>query len=95
VARVLLATHPADASSGPLVRRHLRHGASPRGGLAILAAARARALLRGRMHVTREDLDAVWYSALAHRVVPAFGTEPGGDAVRTALQEACQRGHHS
>ena len=92
VARVLLATHPADASSGPLVRRHLRHGASPRGGLAILAAARARALLRGRMHVTREDLDALWHPALAHRVVAAFGAAPGGDAVRTALQEAWQRG---
>jgi len=43
-------------------------GASPRGSLAMLAAARARALLADRDYVTPEDVKAVAIAALAHRV---------------------------
>jgi MoxR-like ATPase len=43
-------------------------GASPRGSLAVLLAARARAVLAGRDFVTPEDVKAVAPAALAHRV---------------------------
>ncbi|MGH9211127.1 MAG: AAA family ATPase [Acidimicrobiales bacterium] len=43
-------------------------GASPRGTLAVLLAARARAVLSGRDFVTPEDVKAVAVAALAHRV---------------------------
>jgi MoxR-like ATPase len=44
-------------------------GASPRGSLAVLVTARARAALAGRDFVTPEDVKAVAVPALAHRLV--------------------------
>jgi MoxR-like ATPase len=43
-------------------------GASPRGSLAVVKLARARAVLAGREFVTPEDVKAVAVPALAHRV---------------------------
>jgi MoxR-like ATPase len=47
----------------------LEVGASPRGSLALLKVARARAVLAGRDFVTPDDVRAVAVAALAHRVV--------------------------
>jgi len=44
-------------------------GASPRGALALMQTARARALLNGRDFVVPEDVKAVVVPALAHRLV--------------------------
>ena len=43
-------------------------GASPRGGLALVALARGHAVLEGRDYVTPEDIKAVAVVALAHRI---------------------------
>jgi MoxR-like ATPase len=47
----------------------LEVGASPRGSLALLKLARARAVLAGRDFVTPDDVRAIAVPALAHRVV--------------------------
>jgi MoxR-like ATPase len=44
-------------------------GASPRGALALLKLARAKALLAGRDFVTPEDVKAVAVPALSHRLM--------------------------
>ncbi|HWG92501.1 MAG TPA: MoxR family ATPase [Candidatus Thermoplasmatota archaeon] len=44
-------------------------GASPRGSLALLKAAKAHALLRGRDFVTPDDVKAVSVEALSHRLI--------------------------
>lgn len=44
-------------------------GLSPRGGLALLAAARAHAFLAGREFALPEDVQAVFVAATAHRLV--------------------------
>ncbi len=44
-------------------------GASPRGTLALLKLARARAALRGRDYITPDDVKQVAVAALAHRLV--------------------------
>jgi MoxR-like ATPase len=53
-------------------RRHprVRVGLSPRAGLALLRAARALALLRGRDFALPEDVQAVFEEVAAHRLVP-------------------------
>jgi MoxR-like ATPase len=69
-------------------RRHadIRIGLSPRAGLALLAAARAWALLSGRGHVLPEDVQALFVPLAAHRLVPTRGA--GSDALaRTLLAE--------
>ncbi len=48
--------------------RHVLVGASPRGSLALLLAARAYAVISGRDFVVPEDVKAVGEAALAHRV---------------------------
>ncbi len=52
-------------------RKHpgVRVGLSPRAGLALLRAARAHALLLGRQHVLPEDVQALFGSVAAHRLV--------------------------
>jgi MoxR-like ATPase len=48
---------------------HIVVGASPRGGLAMLALARGRAVLAGRAFVTPDDVKQVAVPALGHRLV--------------------------
>jgi MoxR-like ATPase len=50
---------------------HFVHGLSPRAGLALLAAARAWALLAGRDMVLPEDVQDVALSVMTHRLPPA------------------------
>lgn len=47
----------------------VRVGLSPRAGLALLRASRAYALLLGRQHVLPEDVQALFSSVTAHRLV--------------------------
>ena len=58
-------------------RQHpqLLQGASPRGGLAVMAASRAVAFLRGRDYVVPEDIQTIWKDAVAHRLLLQPGTE--------------------
>jgi MoxR-like ATPase len=64
-------------------------GASPRGSLAVLKAARCKAALSGRDFVTPEDVKAVAEPALAHRVMlkPELWVQrvSAGDVVRDLL----------
>lgn len=53
----------------------VHYGASPRASLALAQAARAHAFLRGRGFVTPEDVKAVGYDVLRHRIIPSFEAE--------------------
>lgn len=60
----------AVALSGATRRHtHVRHGASTRATLALVRAARARALLHGNNYTTAEDVQALAVPVLAHRLV--------------------------
>ena len=68
-------------------RQHgqIRVGLSPRAGLALLAAARAVAFLSGRGFVLPEDVQAVFASVAAHRLVPAAEATLPRDALATEV----------
>ncbi|HTK07186.1 MAG TPA: MoxR family ATPase [Ktedonobacteraceae bacterium] len=70
--RLLLATHPDQEDAPEMVRQYVRYGASPRGLQALIMTSRVRALLEGRYNVSMEDLRAVAYPALRHRIVLNF-----------------------
>jgi MoxR-like ATPase len=76
--RVVRSTHPQDEAAPEFARKYVRHGASPRGAQAMLAASRGRALLDGRFHVSREDVNAVAKPALRHRIILNFEGEAEG-----------------
>jgi MoxR-like ATPase len=63
-------------------------GLSPRAGLAWLRAARARALLAGRGHVSPDDLQACAVQVLAHRLRPRAGAGRGSAEQVRAMVEA-------
>ena len=52
-------------------------GLSPRAGIAVLRAARARALLDGRDYVAPDDVQDVLPQTIAHRLMPAAGAGRG------------------
>ena len=57
------------------IGRYIRFGASPRGSIALKAAARAHAFLAGRNYVVPEDVKAVAFDVLRHRVILSFEAE--------------------
>jgi MoxR-like ATPase len=63
-----VAGYIVDLVAATREHRHVQVGASPRGSLALLLTARARAVLAGREFVVPEDVKAVAPAALAHRI---------------------------
>ena len=57
-------------------------GASPRGALALLRAARALALVEGRDFLVPDDLKGLAVPALAHRVAVKSGAPPADTVIR-------------
>ncbi len=66
--------------------RRVELGASPRAGLLLLRAAKARALLDGRDHALPDDVRALAVAVLAHRIVLA--PEAGDVALATVVSDA-------
>lgn len=92
--RLVRATHPDNELATAEVSKFVRYGASPRGAQALLAASRARALLRGRFHVARDDVNAMAKAALRHRLVLSFEGEAEGirtDDIIKSVMESLDR----
>jgi MoxR-like ATPase len=79
IARLVDATHPGQSEAAKFVR----YGASPRAALALAAAAKAGALLDGRLHASFEDVRKSAKPVLGHRILLDYrakleGVTPGG-----------------
>ena len=70
----------------------LAQGASPRATLAVTAASRAVAFLRGRDYVVPEDVQTIWRDVIAHRLILAPGVEGTvtGQAVAATVLKAVE-----
>ena len=79
------ATRPA-LTTVPAVTKHIGWGAGPRAGQALVLASKARALMHGRLAVTREDIAEMLLPVLAHRVLRNFEAEADGIAIADILQ---------
>src|SRR5437899_3346142 len=76
--RLVLATHPRTETAAPIATQYLRFGSRPRGGPTLILAGKVRALTQGRFNVSFDDLEAVAYSALRHRLILNFEAEAEG-----------------
>ena len=69
----------------------ISYGASPRASIGILLAAKARALVKGRNHVSAEDINEIAYPILRHRIILNFEAERKGmttdDAIKHILDK--------
>ncbi len=61
-----------DEPQSELVKRYVRWGAGPRAGQALALCAKARAILDGRFAVSVEDVKAVSFGILRHRILLNF-----------------------
>jgi MoxR-like ATPase len=78
VAELVRATRPTETSSPDEIRRWVRWGAGPRAGQSLILAAKARALLAGRVHVSPADVRRLAAPVLRHRVLLNFHAEADG-----------------
>jgi len=53
----------------------IEYGASPRASIALIMAAKARALMNGRKYVSKEDVNAMALPVLRHRIILSFEAE--------------------
>jgi MoxR-like ATPase len=66
------ATREPAAHGLPELADYIAFGASPRGPISLIQAARALALVRGRDYVLPEDVHALAKDALRHRIVLTY-----------------------
>ena len=85
--RCVLATHPQGEFAIPMVNQFLRVGASPRAAQAITLAAKVRALLDNRFHVSFKDVKDVLLPAMRHRVILNFEGEAEGITTDMVLEK--------
>ncbi len=79
--RIVRMTRPDEPEAGDFVRRWLGWGAGPRAGQYMVVGGKARALMRGRLHVMMEDIAAVAAPALRHRLIVNFNANAEGITV--------------
>jgi MoxR-like ATPase len=81
-------TRPEESALPDELKNMVQWGAGPRATIAILLAAKARALLHRRCHATTADLAAVALPVLRHRIILTFNAEAAGvdaDSVLTRI----------
>jgi MoxR-like ATPase len=86
--QLVLATHPESDRATPLAKRFVRYGASPRGAQALILAGKIHALLDGRYHVAKSDIDRAALAALRHRLILNFEGEAEGVTADRIILEA-------
>jgi MoxR-like ATPase len=75
IVEIIMATRePAKAGLGP-IENLIRVGGSPRASISLIRAAKAHAFIRGRGYVTSEDVKAIAYNVLRHRLILSFEAE--------------------
>ncbi|GDY19343.1 ATPase AAA [Verrucomicrobiota bacterium] len=78
IVRLVTATHPNDTRAPEKAKKYLSWGAGPRAGQYLALGAKSRALLRGSLQATIEDVKAVALPVLRHRIVTNFAAQADG-----------------
>ena len=86
VTRLVRATRPGDGAPAAIAK-YVRWGAGPRAGQSLVLAAKARALLRGRLAATRDDVVALAAPVMRHRLLLAFAAEAEGRSADAVIAE--------
>lgn len=69
------ASRPTDESAPDFIKKYVNFGASVRGIQNVILAAKARALMKRRYHVTYEDITTLLIPVLRHRILLNFHAE--------------------
>lgn len=86
IVQLVMATRNAAAYSEQLAK-WIAYGASPRASIALERCARAKAWLEGRDFVTPDDIQAVFFNVLRHRLILTYDAEAQGLSTDDVLRE--------
>ena len=81
------ATRPTDPLATTMVKKYLKWGAGPRAGQYMTLGAKARALIKGRVTPSFDDVKSVCKLVLRHRIIPNFNAEADGVSVEGILDD--------
>ena len=85
------ASRPGQDGGMEFTREYVNWGASPRAAQYLMLAGKARALLHGRFNVSIEDVQALAYPVMRHRILTNFHAESQRvtteDIIRQLLEE--------
>jgi MoxR-like ATPase len=81
-----MATQPGAPNAPDITNRYVRYGSSPRGAQALIECGRVLAVMRGRLHLSIDDLRSVAPSVLRHRVILNFDGHADGQSNETVLE---------
>lgn len=84
---LVLATQPGHAEAHAMSKKYIRYGSSPRGAQALVQCGRVRALIRGRLNVSIDDVRALAPAALRHRIILNFDAHAEGCSEDDILSE--------
>ena len=87
-------TRPREKDAPGFIREYVTWGAGPRASQYLVLGAKARAVLHGRFHADRDDIRAVAYPVLRHRIMTNFNAEAEGvrpDEIICRLIEAAEK----
>jgi MoxR-like ATPase len=76
--RLVRATRPQDEKSPDFIKKYVQNGAGPRAGQFLILAAKARAVLEGRIHVSCADIVKAAIPVLRHRIQANFAADSEG-----------------
>jgi MoxR-like ATPase len=83
--RLATKTRPGSAMAPEIVKEYLTWGAGPRASQNLVIGAKCHALIRGKYAPDREDVDAVAYGVLRHRIVRNYKAEADGYSVESII----------
>src|SRR5439155_693953 len=78
VADLVRATRPREPGIPKFVPELVAWGAGPRASQYLILGGKARAILHGRLHVTTDDIRAIAFPVLRHRLVTTFNADAEG-----------------
>ncbi len=88
--RLVSASRPKSDHAPEFVRQWVTWGAGLRAAQMLVLGAKARALLRGQVHVSFEDIEALAHPVLRHRIVLSYKAEAEGLSVDDIIRQLVQ-----
>jgi MoxR-like ATPase len=82
---LVMATQPGTSYAHELANKYIRYGSSPRGAQALVECGRVLALMRGRLHLSIDDIREIAHSVLRHRIILNFDAHADGQTPDTIL----------
>jgi len=82
---LVMATQPGQPEAHELSNKFIRYGSSPRGAQALVECGQVLALMKARLHLSIEDINAVAPAVLRHRIILNFDAHAEGQTAETIL----------